>query len=292
MSQTERKEIDRALVVAVKKGATDQIAQLLAQGADIETLSKGLFDRGATLIDLALARQNTDALRALLDAGANPNLSGAAYLCTAAGANYVEGIEALLAAGAKPDAKNSEGRTAFMVAATGLYPRAAAALVKGGADVLLEDKNGFTGFESAVWKSFNWVRTDSNSSSINSDRANKVLRFLHDIKSWEEAQRAKAAKPNMTVDQDSGQAQVTFKRTVSGSVLEDTFDFVARERISILRKAEGGAVESMTIQSFDDLQDSSVLSKAFDAYARRGGVQHEAGAGADMKKGKGPSLKL
>jgi len=62
-------------------------------------------------------------------------------------------------------------------------------------------------------------------------------------------------------------------------VLEEIFNFVTLERVSLLRKGKYGQIEAMTITGFsmiEDKSDESQLRKAFNEHVKRGGKVDEA----------------
>lgn len=121
-----------------------------ARGANLNT--PGLS--GATVLVLALRQLNQtpdqfDVLKALLAAGADPNVRGNELpLQAAIGASHKSGAEPvrlLLAAGANPNARDEWGNPAFFTAGGGRL-EVMELLLAHGADVQLRDKQG----ESAV----------------------------------------------------------------------------------------------------------------------------------------------
>jgi uncharacterized protein len=68
---------------------------------------------------------------------------------------------------------------------------------------------------------------------------------------------------------------IVFQRPLGDSFLEEIFDFTARERISLIRKGEGGPIETETRESFETLVDTPSLRAAFNEHLRRGGTVSE-----------------
>lgn len=66
--------------------------------------------------------------------------------------------------------------------------------------------------------------------------------------------------------------EVTLTRDAGGLVLEETFNFAHRDRLTVVRRAQGGPVEAIQRDSFADLSDKAALRKAFAFYAQRGGT--------------------
>jgi ankyrin repeat protein len=73
--------------------------------------------------------------------------------------------------------------------------------------------------------------------------------------------------------------EIIFQSKISNRTLEEVFNFVRRERISLIRKTPHGAVEAMTCVNFsaiEDQSDDSQLRKAFNEHVKRGGTVDEA----------------
>lgn len=82
-------------------------------------------------------------------------------------------------------------------------------------------------------------------------------------------------KPAPPPEIDSDPDEIVLKRRIGDKVLEEVFNFAARERISLLRARADGPVEVMTRESFDEVNES-VVRRAFDVYAKQGGRIPEA----------------
>jgi len=82
--------------------------------------------------------------------------------------------------------------------------------------------------------------------------------------------------------------EVVFRRLVSGSLLEEAFNFKTLERISILHSGEAVSFQR---DSFSAVEDKETLRKAFNEHVKRGGklTEEEALSGA-KKLDKNPSL--
>jgi ankyrin repeat protein len=65
--------------------------------------------------------------------------------------------------------------------------------------------------------------------------------------------------------------EITFRRPFGARVLEETFNFAAKERISLILKTADGPVEAMSRESFAVIGDRAGLRRAYDAYAAKGG---------------------
>ncbi len=98
--------LDAALFVAASKGGTKRLKALLAAGADpnmVDSIS------GFTPLRMAVIRQFERCVQVLIEAGADiegRDSAGETPLFSAAAANLADLVKQLLAAGADPDARN------------------------------------------------------------------------------------------------------------------------------------------------------------------------------------------
>jgi hypothetical protein len=141
------------LVMAAGKGDGAAVARLLAAGADPNALVPGQMPSGevfqTTALHAAAVHGRPEAVRLLLDAGADPSLAngdGATPLIQAAGTGHPEVVRLLLARGAAVDAVDpGNGFAAFHYACFENQAECAEALVRAGCDVGLKDNDGHTG---------------------------------------------------------------------------------------------------------------------------------------------------
>ncbi len=129
------------LAEAAAEGDT-QAVRRLAQGADLG--ARG--DKQVTLLQWALLNRSMDGLKALLDAGANPaepGMDGATVVHMAAMAEDPAYLQALLAQKADPDTPHGETRaTPLSAALMGERTAQFRALLAAGADPNLADRMG------------------------------------------------------------------------------------------------------------------------------------------------------
>jgi hypothetical protein len=69
--------------------------------------------------------------------------------------------------------------------------------------------------------------------------------------------------------------EISWYTKVADRTMQEVYNFRLKERITLLRKAEGGDVEAMTRQSFCELADVTPLRRAFALHCARGGKTPE-----------------
>jgi cytohesin len=133
---------ETALHIATAAGTADIVAQLLLSGARPDLPRRD----GAVALHLAIDTGNVEIARLLLNARANPNLlrNGRTLLLQVTEKGQGELLKALLAAGAKPDIADTAGRTPLHVAAEKGDVAAVAALIAASANVNLLQGEGRT----------------------------------------------------------------------------------------------------------------------------------------------------
>jgi hypothetical protein len=107
-------ELEAALLAAVKRGELDAIMQLLQSGASADATDPRY---GYSALMLAARANSLDAVRALLDAHADPNRKAN---CGDAG---IAVVQLLLQSGADPRARQKDGFTALGIIRGGTAPR-------------------------------------------------------------------------------------------------------------------------------------------------------------------------
>lgn len=79
-------------------------------------------------------------------------------------------------------------------------------------------------------------------------------------------------------DEDRNANEIIFERLLGDRVLQEIFNFVQMERISLVRRGSGGPVEAITRQPFSELRQDPELKRAFQEHSRRGGKKTESEA--------------
>jgi ankyrin repeat protein len=113
-------DVQEALVAAARIGEEIIIPDLVKHGAELEAAS-GV--NGWTPLQHAIHKNRLGSVRALIEAGANPNGAGAAGrtpLMMAAGYGQTHIVQLLLDKGADPQARSSDNLTALDMALTGV----------------------------------------------------------------------------------------------------------------------------------------------------------------------------
>lgn len=131
---------DLDLAQAVESDSADQIATLVAAGADVQATGTD----GMTMLQFAVRQERSDATAALLAAGADPNRTG--YRGGTALESAVEQpdlVTVLLKAGADPDVPNAvTGMTVLAQSCLAATPGSFDLLLQAGADVTIANNNG------------------------------------------------------------------------------------------------------------------------------------------------------
>lgn len=137
-----------SLFRAAGDGDLERVKQALAEGADVNELRDGM---SPLLTASSGSMPNLDVVRALLKAGADPNLGEVGLpLRLAASRANVELVRILLDGGADPNGRTSDGRTALMSAIGWDNAELVQLLLDAGADPDLEDARGMTAMSEAI----------------------------------------------------------------------------------------------------------------------------------------------
>ncbi len=137
------------LAVAAANGHGEVVKLLIKAGASVKTISGGWTPLMAVAFESY--KPNGDgyavAMRAILDAGADPNAAserGETALTLAIGNRNTAGVILLASRGANPDRRDGNGRTPLSLAAEREDEEMVAALIKAGAKVDETDRDGKT----------------------------------------------------------------------------------------------------------------------------------------------------
>ena len=107
-----QEELNKKLIYTSVRGNTEQVREMLDAGADPNTKDND----GHTALIEAAWRGKTETARLLLEAGADPNIrddKNRTALIWAAGFGHTEFMKLLVEAGAETDIKNKYGDTTF-----------------------------------------------------------------------------------------------------------------------------------------------------------------------------------
>ena len=206
------------------------------------------------LLVKAASRGDAKEAERLLDAGADANfvtatssppLFRAAYDGDSDG--HCQVLRLLLARGAAVDQRNSVGCTALHGAANNGHFGAASILLEAGASKDLRGRGK---------NALDWAMTSDNAPTV---------ALLQPPAAPRQAPPPRVENPD----------EVVFFRPLGNRMLEETFNFAARERISLVRNGADGPVEAMTRDSFDAVGDVAALRCAFEIYRAKGGTLAE-----------------
>ncbi|MEZ0260877.1 MAG: ankyrin repeat domain-containing protein [Alphaproteobacteria bacterium] len=192
----------------------------------------------------ACKRGDLSEAKRLVAAGAHIEQKQNGPLFYAAYFGHAAVVKHLLDLGAPVDGLNEVKATPLMGAAEQGHFECAKLLFEAGADRELRHKGGANAIEFAL---------------VNGHY--KIVGLL-----VAEKPEPRAANPE----------EVVFHRPLGDKVLEEVYDFKTLERISLVRAFDGGPVEAVTRQDFDDLHDRDALHRAFNEYAKKGGKRDEA----------------
>jgi len=162
-------------------------------------------------------------------------------LLDAAYKGRVDDVLSLLEKGAEVDSRNGKASTPLMCAAEQGHFEAVRVLLEAGADIFLRNDGNYT--------------AEMYASKHNHHEIVKILQ-----------------NPPKRVESPD---EVIFERKISNRTLEEIFNFVSLERISLIRKSSKGAVEAVVRESFSAIEDEATLHKAFEEHVRRGGRADE-----------------
>jgi hypothetical protein len=186
-----------------------------------------------------------------LHAGAEIEAQDGSYAVTPLNRAALEGnkaaVIALLDAGADINARDRVGETPLINACLRGQREVAETLLDRGADSSIAGAGGNTAGSVAL--------------------QNGLISIVRRLQGGEEP----ALPPPAPLSPAESPDEVVLLRPLGNRILEETFNFAARERISLLRNGVDGPVEAMTRESFD-LVSEAALRHAFELYVKKGGT--------------------
>ena len=144
-----------ALIVAVLRGRTDVVLELLRQGADPNAKRRGA--RQVSALETAVIYRNSLAVTALLAKGADLDQYGASALVLSAKAGLTDIVQILLDSSVNVDAADAWGKTALHRASAAGRTDIVNVLLASGADVDSVDRSGSTPLMTALAKGQNSI---------------------------------------------------------------------------------------------------------------------------------------
>lgn len=151
-----KKELNIKLCDAAKHGKTEEISNLLDQGAAVNAADKD----GVTALMIAAQNNHFSFTQQLINRGADiiiSNKYGGTALMRAAGKGHVEIVRFLIEKGANVNKMSNTGFTALLAAASNGYLEVVITLLEHGAEVNVKDVYGRTALMLAEQKQFNEV---------------------------------------------------------------------------------------------------------------------------------------
>lgn len=183
--------------------------------------------------------------------GANPPLFSAVYFGSSEG--HLAVLRLLLEKGATVDLPNGGGYSALMGAANKGHVAAMKILLAAGADPHLAPD----GRDALYWAKIGGV--------------SEAIALVLPPPPAPVSIPIPAPAPHV-----DNSAEITLTRALGNRVMEEIFDFHAKERITLIRNGADGPVEAVTREGFADVKDRARLREAFDAYVKKGGEAEEA----------------
>ena len=151
--QLSKLSLDQQLIVQSVLGDTERVRELLSAGANPNAAIAAVFFGAPVLYVSAGSEGSTDVVALLLDAGADPHLTqedGSTALHVAAKRGNVRIAKLLMEKGANPNATYTNGLPPLIDASIQGNTRMVDALIDGGADINAVAELGFCAFAAAI----------------------------------------------------------------------------------------------------------------------------------------------
>ncbi|WP_331461503.1 ankyrin repeat domain-containing protein [Arthrobacter sp. zg-Y40] len=219
-------------------GIVDEVQSLLNAGADPNATD----DDGDDAQSYAMGPQNTEILEMLLEYGADPNARStllgqpSTILHVAAASGWCEGVEALVANGARVDERAMGGVTPLMLASGAGHENCLAALYRLGADLHAVDQDG----DSALFYARSRGRTST-------------AELLHRYRS--ESTYSNPSSPPETQRKDNPAAAASAVPPTLGTVAEP------RSAVEVMRSNQSGVFDPLLIRVFWNGAEIGALRK-------------------------------
>ena len=171
---------------------------------------------------------------------------------------YCGAVETLLQFGARPDIKNNHGKTAL--------------------DISIKTEN--TCATGEIRKALAELQAQESRRAAQ-ERARRAEALRPPAKP-EPPKPVPVAPPKPEPKRENPDI-VIFRQQAGDRTLEDVFNFVSLERVTLIRKGIDGPVEAMHLQGFSQVESRSFLKRAIDEHQRRGGKVTESDIFPDTK---------
>jgi hypothetical protein len=220
----------------------------------------------------AIRNKDLTLAQSLLDLGADVNGLNEPWWCSkappiieAVGDSFEDTLKWLLQKGADPNKKAGTGDadTPLLWAMTlGSGGRVFDLLLEYGADPRITDNRGRSPISKIAGKKKKLPLLQKFQAAVEKIEEKKKALIKTEV--------APAAPVPVAPAEAAEVTEVTFSKKLGSVFLEETFNFAARERITLVRGALEGPVQAVTRENFSAIEQS-VLQEAFNAYQQKGG---------------------
>jgi hypothetical protein len=202
-------------------------------------------------------------------------------LRVAAEQGNVVDIAQALDLGADIDVADGFGLTPLARAAFNGHRPAVKLLLDRGASFTTQDNDGDTALACAVQNGHAKIVAELVARGASKDTTNNRCLSALDLASSDELRTALGCPPPPVAapppaPKEEHPDEITVTRSFGGTrILQEIYNFAAKERISVVRNGAEGPVEAMTREAFTVIGDKDGLRRAYARYAERGGAVPE-----------------
>ena len=285
MGLSKQERLDKRLVRAASVGYCDAIRDVLAEGADVNARDTRSYHDSRPPLSCAIVNGHTPAALLLIESGADIHKAdgqGCTPLIYAANKKNEYMVRHLLLKGADPKTRTSDGVSTLDMARSNSN-LAIVRLIEGGKEAAEKSLAAETAPKKAPQHPSDHDDGAQLAAALNPEAESERRRAAR------ARLKAKMAALHVPAPLQPDAQEILLERKVGDLVLQELFNFSARERLTFVRLGEGGPVQAFTRENFADIAAKSVIRVAFDEYRRRGGTMNEAEAlspGLEMPKPK------